>query len=79
MRDWFKAMFDDVKIARLYGISALRSKICLYTLDRDTGDIMSEESLLVVFELRIRLLKIGGAWILLRRKVMVIFKKLLLR
>ncbi|KAF8469003.1 hypothetical protein BDZ91DRAFT_694978 [Kalaharituber pfeilii] len=43
MRDRFKDLFDDVKIPRLYGISALGAKICLYTLDRDTGDIMPEE------------------------------------
>ncbi|KAI5799187.1 hypothetical protein DFH27DRAFT_87171, partial [Peziza echinospora] len=43
MNDRFKGLFDDVKIPRLYGISALGSKICIYTLDRDTGDFMPQE------------------------------------
>lgn len=79
MGDWYKDLFDDVKIPRLYGISALGSKICFYTLDRDNGDIMPEVIPTIVFDLWIRLLPIGGALILSRRKVIIAFKKLLLR
>ena len=43
MRDRFKAMFDTIQIPRLYGISALGTKICFYALDRGTGDITPDE------------------------------------
>ena len=42
MRQRFKAIFDD-RIPTLYGLSTLGSKICLYTLHRETGDILPEE------------------------------------
>ena len=79
MRNRFKAMFDDVKIARLYGIRLSEARyVCIRWIG--IPEILCQRTcLLVVFELRIRLLKNGGAWILLRRKVMVVFKKLLLR
>ena len=35
-------LFDFVKIPKLYGISALGTRICLYAVDMDTGHIVPE-------------------------------------
>ncbi|KAF8446711.1 hypothetical protein BGX38DRAFT_1270875 [Terfezia claveryi] len=37
MRERFEELFDDVKVETLYGISALGTKLCIYTASKETG------------------------------------------
>ncbi|RPB26085.1 hypothetical protein L211DRAFT_821000 [Terfezia boudieri ATCC MYA-4762] len=42
MHETFKVLFDDVRVPKLYGISAMGTRICVYTMDRNNGEILPE-------------------------------------
>ncbi|PWW74186.1 hypothetical protein C7212DRAFT_299163 [Tuber magnatum] len=39
MRERIETIFDSIKIDTLYGISALGTRLCVYTIPRESGDI----------------------------------------
>jgi len=39
MRERYEDLKDRIDIGKLYGMSALGSKVCFYKYDKDTGDI----------------------------------------
>ncbi|KAF8426840.1 hypothetical protein BGX38DRAFT_1235676 [Terfezia claveryi] len=40
MRERFRNLFEDVDIGVLYGLSAIGSKLCVYTWTKETGRIL---------------------------------------
>jgi len=40
MRERFENLFDDVEVETLYGISALGTKLCIYTVSKETGRLL---------------------------------------
>ena len=39
MREWFRILFDDVEIPILYGVSAIGTRLCIYTWNKETRRI----------------------------------------
>ncbi|KAF8465322.1 hypothetical protein BDZ91DRAFT_728038 [Kalaharituber pfeilii] len=42
MRETFKSLADRVDIPILYGISAMGTKVCFYTYDKQTGSLSAK-------------------------------------
>ncbi|KAF8430026.1 hypothetical protein EV426DRAFT_1357 [Tirmania nivea] len=40
MRERFKKLFDDVQIKILYGVSAMGTKLCIYSLNKETRRLL---------------------------------------
>ncbi|KAF8417044.1 hypothetical protein EV426DRAFT_624678 [Tirmania nivea] len=45
MRERFEELFDDVEVETLYGISALGTKLCIYTASKETGRLLPRKIL----------------------------------
>ncbi|KAF8424066.1 hypothetical protein EV426DRAFT_100488 [Tirmania nivea] len=39
MREWFRILFDDVEISILYGVSAIGTRLCIYTWNKESRRI----------------------------------------
>ena len=42
IRERFKVLFESVSVPKLYGISAMGTRICLYTMDKKNGELLPE-------------------------------------
>ena len=64
MRERFKVLFESVRIPRLYGISAMGTKISVYTMDTKNDELFPSLYQIVLLELQIQPLQKGGVMIL---------------
>ncbi|KAF8453110.1 hypothetical protein BGX38DRAFT_1179227 [Terfezia claveryi] len=39
MREWFRILFDDVQIPIMYGVSAIGTRLCIYSWNKETRRI----------------------------------------
>ena len=60
MRERFEDLGDRVHIASLYGMSSLRTKVCFYKYDKDTGDLWPR---VIRIGWSIQHLQVVGTWI----------------
>lgn len=44
MREQFTDLFDNVEIETLYGLSAIGTKLCIYTADKQTGRLLPKQN-----------------------------------